>query len=78
MIEGKGKNITYETSEKSFLLDKDECKNYIDYKLKICTVKDESYSDWSEIKEFKVNNLREIKNGLFFGNDLFKEMKKFE
>ena len=71
IIEGDKNNISYETSEKSLLLDKDECKNNIEYKLRICTVKDESYSNWSETIKFKVNDLAEFKNGLFFGKGLF-------
>ena len=65
----KGKNkITYKTLEKSLLLDKDECKNKIEYLVKICTFKDDSYSDWSEIKKFKVDNLLNYKNNFLFGN----------
>ena len=70
-INGNKKNIEYETSEKSLLLDKDELKNNIDYELKICTINNESHSDWSEIKKFKVNDLYEINNNLFFNTGLF-------
>ena len=70
-INGNKKNIEYETSEKSLLLDKDELKNNIDYELKICTINNESHSDWSEIKKFKVNDLYEINNILFGINNPF-------
>ena len=70
-INGNKKNIEYETSEKSLLLDKDELKNNIDYELKICTINNESHSDWSEIKKFKVNDLYEINNSLFGMNNPF-------
>ena len=70
-INGNKKNIEYETSEKSLLLNKDEFKNNIDYELKICTINNELHSDWSEIKKFKVNDLYEINNNLFFNTGLF-------
>ena len=70
-IEGYKNDIIYETSEKSLLLDKDECKKNIDYKIKICTIMDESCSDWSEIKKFNMNELIEFNNRYLFGSPIF-------
>ena len=64
-IKGEKDNINYEASEKNLLLDKEEFTDDINYEIKICTYMDNSNSDWSEIKTFKLDELFKIHKGLF-------------
>ena len=65
LIEGNNRKIQHESNENSLLLNKNELKNNIDYEVKICSCLDGIYSDYSEMRKFKLNELQEIQNSLF-------------